>query len=117
MKSAGGGLIQGGVFEKVEMPFGEGLDAGKGEVEWIVARDKPKYDEVFQTLEQNNGKITGRVARDELLKSRLTNNILGKIWRLADTDADQQHLGEDLEACRHLIKLKIAGHTIPDSLP
>ena len=28
---------------QVEMPFGEGLDAGKGEVEWIVARDKPKY--------------------------------------------------------------------------
>ena len=25
------------------MPFGEGLDAGKGELEWIVARDKPKY--------------------------------------------------------------------------
>ena len=76
------------------MPFGEGLDAGKGEIEWIVARDKPKYyanhlqnmhdirvnnhclsfqtpfeqlvktffryDEVFQTLEQNNGKITGK---------------------------------------------------------
>ena len=27
---------------QVEMPFGEGMDAGKGEVEWIVARDKPK---------------------------------------------------------------------------
>jgi len=116
-KSAGGGLIQGGVFEKVEMPFGEGLDAGKGEVEWIVARDKPKYDEVFQTLEQNNGKITGRVARDELLKSRLTNNILGKIWRLADTDADGLLDDEEFALAQHLIKLKIAGHTIPDSLP
>ena len=30
-------------LRQVEMPFGEGLDAGKGEVEWIVARDKPKY--------------------------------------------------------------------------
>jgi len=116
-KSVGGGLIQGGVFEKVEMPFGEGLDAGKGEVEWIVARDKPKYDEVFQTLEQNNGKITGRVARDELLKSRLTNNILGKIWRLADTDADGLLDDEEFALAQHLIKLKIAGHTIPDSLP
>ena len=27
---------------QVELPFGEGMDAGKGELEWIVARDKPK---------------------------------------------------------------------------
>ena len=31
-----------------------------------------------------NNKCLGRVARDELLKSRLTNNILGKIWRWED---------------------------------
>merc|ERR1712088_19976 len=74
------------------MPFGEGLDAGKGELEWIVARD-------------------------ELLKSKLTNNILGKIWRLADTDADGLLDDEEFALAQHLIKLKIAGHTIPDSLP
>merc|ERR1711974_57101 len=116
-KSTGGGLIQGGVFERVELPFGDGMDAGKGEVEWIVARDKPKCDEIFQTLEQHDGKITGRVARDELLKSKLTNNILGKIWRLADTDADGLLDDEEFALAQHLIKLKIAGHTIPDSLP
>merc|ERR1711872_898231 len=57
------------------------------------------------------------VARDELLKSRLTNNILGKIWRLADTDADGLLDDEEFALAQHLIKLKIAGHTIPDSLP
>merc|ERR1712107_245 len=65
----------------------------------------------------SNGKITGRVARDELLKSRQTNNILGKIWRLADTDADGLLDDEEFALAQHLIKLKIAGHTIPDSLP
>merc|ERR1711936_1459560 len=59
----------------------------------------------------------GRVARDELLKSKLTNNILGKIWRLADTDADGLLDDEEFALAQHLIKLKIAGHTIPDSLP
>merc|ERR1719430_194938 len=116
-KSTGGGLIQGGAFEKVSLPFGEGVDAGMGEEEWIVARDKPKSDEIFQTLEQQNGKITGRVARDELLKSKLTNNILGKIWRLADADQDGLLDDEEFALAQHLIKLKIAGHTIPDSLP
>merc|ERR1719427_1910001 len=116
-KSEGGGLIQGGAFEKVSLPFGEGFDAGKGEVEWIVARDKPKSDEIFQTLEQQNGKITGRVARDELLKSKLTNNILGKIWRLADADQDGLLDDEEFALAQHLIKLKVAGHTIPDRPP
>jgi len=116
-QSEGSGLIQGGAFEKVSLPFCDGVDAGIGEQEWIVARDKPKCDEIFQTLEQHNGKITGRVARDELLKSKLTNNILGKIWRLADTDQDGLLDDEEFALAQHLIKLKVAGHMIPDRLP
>lgn len=111
------GLIQGGVFEKVEMPFGEGMDAGKGETEWIVARDKARSDAIFCNLEQHDGKITGRVARDELLKSKLTNNILGKIWRLADADQDGLLDDEEFALALHLIKLKVDGHSLPDHLP
>lgn len=111
------GLIQGGVFEKVEMPFGEGMDAGKGETEWIVSRDKARSDAIFCNLEQHDGKITGRVARDELLKSKLTNNILGKIWRLADADQDGLLDDEEFALALHLIKLKVDGHSLPDHLP
>jgi len=116
-KTSGDGLIQGGVFDKVDLPFGQGVMAGRGETEWIVGRDKPRSDEIFNTLEQHNGKITGRVARDELLKSKLTNNVLGKIWRLADTDQDGLLDSEEFALALHLIKLKVEGHVIPETLP
>ena len=38
---------------------GEGIDAGSGEPEWIVAKDRHKYDQLFFTLDPMDGKITG----------------------------------------------------------
>jgi len=111
------GNIKGGVFDKVAMPYGKGIDAGIGEKIWIVSRDKSKYDEIFNSLEQQNGKITGRVARDELVKSKLSNNVLGKIWRLADHDQDGLLDNEEFALAMHLIKVKCEGSQIPDELP
>ena len=41
------------------MPGGVGVDEGSDEFGWVVAKDKPKYDEIFNTLEQDKGKVTG----------------------------------------------------------
>lgn len=56
----------GGAFEGVQdqvSPFGykrgEGIDAGAGEPEWIVTRERFKYDTIFETLNPCDGKITG----------------------------------------------------------
>lgn len=56
----------GGAFEGVEdqiSPFGykrgEGIDAGAGESEWIVNKERYKYDSVFDSLGPSDGKITG----------------------------------------------------------
>lgn len=56
----------GGAFQGVQdtiSPFGykrgEGTDAGKGEPEWIVGKERYKYDSVFETLSPIDGKITG----------------------------------------------------------
>lgn len=50
-------------MEDTVSPFGykrgEGIDAGYGEPEWIVSKDKPKYDELFVKLSPTEGKITG----------------------------------------------------------
>ena len=58
--------IEGGAFESVltkESPFmfggGEGVNAGVGEIEWVVAKDRYKYDETFDKLNPVDGKITG----------------------------------------------------------
>lgn len=61
-----GATIKGGAFEGVQdkvSPFGylkgEGIDAGAGEPEWIVAKDRYKWDNVFDGLTPIDGKITG----------------------------------------------------------
>ena len=58
--------VKGGAFEGVTdqaSPFGfmkgEGIDAGAGEPEWIVGKDRYKWDNVFDGLNPIDGKITG----------------------------------------------------------
>lgn len=71
------GHVSGGAFNNVEdtaSPFGykrgEGIDAGHGEHDWIVNREKPKYDEVFKQLNPVDGKVSGM--GKELLKSLIS---------------------------------------------
>ena len=57
------------------------------------------------------------MAREELIKSKLPSKELGKIWRLADVDQDGLLDDEEFALAMHLIKVKTAGHPIPDDLP
>ena len=41
---------------------------------------------ILQSLGPHKGKITGSTAKKEMVKSRLPNPVLAKIWRLADVD-------------------------------
>lgn len=38
---------------------GEGVDAGHGDPEWICSKEKPRYDQIFQSLNPIDGKVTG----------------------------------------------------------
>merc|ERR1712080_266048 len=109
--------IVGGVFDNEALPGGVGINEGSDEGVWIVQRDKPKYDEIFQSLEQENGKVTGRAAKEEMMKSHLPNKVLGRIWKLADTDNDGLLDIDEFALAMHLIKVKVEGHDIPETLP
>ncbi|EPY77312.1 hypothetical protein CB1_001277004 [Camelus ferus] len=102
-------------------PFGHGYGEGAGEgiddVEWVVGKDKPTYDEIFYTLSPVNGKITGANAKKEMVKSKLPNTVLGKIWKLADVDRDGLLDDEEFALANHLIKVKLEGHELPADLP
>ena len=54
----------------------DGVNAGKGEEEWIVQKCRTEYDEVFASLSPQNGKISGAVAKQEMIKSKLVNFTL-----------------------------------------
>lgn len=117
-------LLRGGAFEGVEdkvSPFGykrgEGTDAGKGEPEWIVNKERYKYDQIFETLGPIDGKLTGAAVKTELLKSKLPNGVLSKVWKLADTDRDGMLDCDEFALAMHLISVKLDGHELPTELP
>uniref|UniRef100_A0A672Z0B0 EH domain-containing protein 1 n=1 Tax=Sphaeramia orbicularis TaxID=375764 RepID=A0A672Z0B0_9TELE len=114
--------VKGGAFEgTMTGPFGhgygEGASEGIDELEWVVGRDKPTYDEIFYTLSPINGKVSGASAKKEMVKSKLPNSVLGKIWKLADVDHDGYLDDEEFALANHLIKVKLEGHELPQTLP
>ncbi|KAG7215087.1 hypothetical protein INR49_011665 [Caranx melampygus] len=115
-------MVSGGAFEgSQDGPFGqgygEGISAGADAEDWIVSRDKHRYDEIFYTLMPVNGKITGVNAKKEMMNSRLPNTVLGKIWKLADCDRDGMLDDEEFALAQHLIKVKLEGYELPTDLP
>jgi len=116
------GGIQGGAFDGYnESPFGvgrgEGVDAGRGETEWVVEQNKYKYDESFEKLGPVDGKISGAVAKREMVKSKLPNTTLGKIWKLSDLDRDGYLDADEWALAQHLIQIKLDQHDLPAELP
>ncbi|XP_018570489.1 EH domain-containing protein 1-like [Anoplophora glabripennis] len=116
--------IHGGAFENVEdkkTPFGyrsgEGVNAGYGEPEWIVNKERTAFDVLFDSLNPVNGKLSGATVKEELVKSKLPNAILGKIWKLADVDKDGYLDKDEFALAMHLINVKLSGNEIPLELP
>lgn len=114
--------LRGGAFENVnESPFGygrgEGVDAGSYDTDWVVEKDKENYVQVFNSLNPVDGRVNGANARQEMVKSKLPNTVLGKIWKLSDVDRDGYLDADEFALAMHLIKVKLSGHDIPAILP
>ncbi len=117
-------VVKGGAFDGAEeSPFGygkgEGADAGRGEEGWVVGKERYKHDEVFQQLNPINGKISGAAAKKEMMKSKLPNSALGKVWRLADIDKDGMLDADEFALAMHLIQIKLSDqhNDLPNTLP
>ncbi|KAH8408016.1 hypothetical protein KR222_011105, partial [Zaprionus bogoriensis] len=140
-------MVKGGAFEGViddtVSPFGymkgEGIDAGCGEHEWICNKDKPRTDAIFNGLGPVDGKISGSsectcdiprywvvivtplcafaAAKQELIKSKLPNSVLSKIWKLSDIDCDGFLDIDEFALALHLINVKLEGCELPTVLP
>lgn len=52
-----------------------------------------------------------------MVKSKLPNSVLGKIWKLSDVDHDGLLDGDEFALAMHLINVKLDGHDLPPELP
>lgn len=57
------------------------------------------------------------VAKDEMIKSKLPNSVLSKIWKLSDLDKDDMLDSEEFALAMYLIKIKLEGNNLPNELP
>lgn len=88
-----------------------------GEPEWIVNKERNNYDELFEALNPIQGKLSGQTVKEELVKSKLPNVILAKIWKLSDVDKDGYLDKDEFALAMHLINVKLKGNEIPEELP
>ena len=52
-----------------------------------------------------------------MVKSKLPNNVLGKIWKLSDVDRDGMLDADEFALAMHLMNIKIDGNDLPAELP
>ncbi|CAL1703992.1 unnamed protein product [Somion occarium] len=84
----------------------------------ITPTEKARSDRFFDMLDPwKHGYIEGEAAVPFMSKSKLPTEVLGKIWDLADADTDGRLSKDDFAVAMHLIRAKLAGKEIPDSLP
>ncbi|THH31741.1 hypothetical protein EUX98_g2439 [Antrodiella citrinella] len=84
----------------------------------VTPVEKATSDRYFDMLDPwKHGYIEGEAAVPFMSKSKLSESILAKIWDLADSDTDGRLSREDFAVAMHLIKAKIAGREVPDTLP
>lgn len=52
-----------------------------------------------------------------MVKSKLPQSVLSKIWKLSDIDKDGLLDSDEFALAMHLIQVKIDGHDLPTELP
>lgn len=58
-------------------------------VDWSIKPvERLKYEEIFESLQPNDGLLPGNKVRGVLMDSKLPLDALSKIWDLADQDRD-----------------------------
>ncbi|XP_074713740.1 EH domain-containing protein 2 [Strix uralensis] len=123
LDSPGGPGVQGGAFDGTRQgPFSGAEDedeeeGGEEDEEWVVTKDKAKYDEIFYGLAPQAGKLSGRRARGWMVTSNLPSSVLGRIWQLSDVDRDGMLDAEEFALAGHLIGVKLEGRGLPADLP
>ncbi|KAL1924206.1 uncharacterized protein VTP21DRAFT_7241 [Calcarisporiella thermophila] len=85
---------------------------------FISMHDQNKFQQLFtQALPPGGWQISGQSARDILLKSNLSGDVLAKIWSLANITQSGQLTFPEFALAMYLTSQKLQGREIPTRLP
>ncbi|KAK5640414.1 hypothetical protein RI129_011225 [Pyrocoelia pectoralis] len=88
-------------------------------VEWSVPHQtKLKYTQIFNTTDRTrSGYLSGVQARNVMVQTKLSQNILAQIWALSDMDSDGRLGCEEFVLAMHLCEQALQGVQPPVTLP
>ncbi|ETO08814.1 EH domain-containing protein 4, partial [Reticulomyxa filosa] len=87
-------------------------------IRWVISQQQKEiYDEKFFKLELSDGKAPGAQVKQIMLQTGLGNQVLGKVWGLADLDKDGLMNSEEFALCIFLLEEVKNGKALPDKLP
>ncbi|KIJ11729.1 hypothetical protein PAXINDRAFT_101608 [Paxillus involutus ATCC 200175] len=84
----------------------------------VTLAEKASADRVFDALDSHKrGVIEGDVVAPFMLQSKLSAEVLAQVWDLADINHDGYLIRDTFAIAMHLIKDKLSGKEIPETLP
>ncbi|NP_001120100.2 epidermal growth factor receptor substrate 15 [Xenopus tropicalis] len=88
------------------------------DIPWAVKPDeKAKYDAIFDSLNPVNGFLSGDKVKPVLLNSKLSVEILGRVWELSDIDHDGLLDRDEFAVAMFLVYSALEKEPVPMSLP
>lgn len=92
--------------------------AGAPSGDWSISViDRLKYEQLFESLNPQNGMLPGNKVKGVLMDSKLPMSILGTIWDLADQDKDGNLDKHEFIVAMHLVYQTLQKRTVPSVLP
>ncbi|KAM4722017.1 epidermal growth factor receptor substrate 15 [Rhinophrynus dorsalis] len=92
--------------------------AVSADVPWAVKpEEKAKYDAIFDSLSPANGFLSGEKVKPVLLNSKLSVEILGRVWELSDIDHDGLLDRDEFAVAMFLVYSALEKEPVPMSLP
>ncbi|KAG8436914.1 hypothetical protein GDO86_007848 [Hymenochirus boettgeri] len=88
------------------------------DVPWAVkSEERGKYDAIFDSLNPVNGYLSGDKVKPVLLNSKLSVDILGRVWELSDIDRDGLLDRDEFAVAMFLVYSALEREPVPMSLP
>ncbi|XP_063283877.1 epidermal growth factor receptor substrate 15 [Pelobates fuscus] len=92
--------------------------AVSADVPWAVkVEEKSKYDAIFDSLIPANGFLSGDKVKPVLLNSKLSVEVLGRVWELSDIDRDGLLDRDEFAVAMFLVYSALEKEPVPMSLP